>query len=148
MCDMRWEVRDSTVEFLGHLAKEHRGVSASEAMLSRSWIKSLLKVALQDTESYVRASAIAALAGTLTQSCQQGASDEVVEIASHCKQRLRLLVKFSIQVYFDYKPRISCDKVKRFNLINFCVSRTFFPNHYKRLDIYFKVKVSCPLSSC
>lgn len=87
MCDMRWEVRDSTVEFLGHLAKERGGVSASEAMLSRCWIKSLLKVALQDTESYVRASAIAALAGTLTQSCQQGASDEEVgDIASHCKQ--------------------------------------------------------------
>lgn len=102
MCDMRWEVRDSTVEFLGHLAKERGGVSASEAMLSRGWIKSLLKVALQDTESYVRASAIAALAGTLTLGCQQGASDEEVgEIASHCKQCLRLLVKISIQVYFD-----------------------------------------------
>lgn len=91
MCDMRWEVRDSTVEFLGHLAKERGGVSASEAMLSRCWIKSLLKVALQDTESYVRASAIAALAGTLTQSCQQGASDEEVgDIASHCKTMLKV----------------------------------------------------------
>lgn len=78
MCDMRWEVRDSTVEFLGHLAKEDGGAGAQEAMLSRCWITSLLKVALQDTESYVRASAIAALAGTLTQSCRQGASDEEV----------------------------------------------------------------------
>lgn len=117
MCDMRWEVRDSTVEFLGHLAKKHRGVNASGAMLSRCWIKSLLKVALQDPESYVRASAIVALAG----SCQQGASDEeVVETASHCKQRLRLLVKISLQVYFDYKPQVSREKVETNDLIN-CV---------------------------
>lgn len=92
VCDMRWEVRDSTVEFLGHLAEGHGGVSASEAMLSRCWIKSLLKVALQDAESYVRASAIAALAGTLTQSCQQGASDEEVgEIASDCKTMFKVI---------------------------------------------------------
>lgn len=84
-CDMRWEVRDSTVEFLGHLAEERGRASASEAMLSRCWIRSLLKVALQDAESYVRASAIDALAGTLSQSCQQGAADEEVrKVASTC----------------------------------------------------------------
>lgn len=82
-CDMRWEVRDSTVEFLGHLAEKRGGESASEAMLSRCWIRSLLKVALQDAESYVRASAIAALAGTLSQSCQQGAADEAVREVLH-----------------------------------------------------------------
>lgn len=102
---MRWEVRDSTVEFLGHSAKQPGGASAREAMLSRCWITSLLKEALQDTESYVRASAIAALAGlTLTESCQQGASDEEVGgIASHCNQCLRLLVRIPIQVYFNFK---------------------------------------------
>ncbi|CAF92735.1 unnamed protein product [Tetraodon nigroviridis] len=76
VCDMRWEVRDSTVEFLGHLATEPGGGSASEALLSRGWITSLLTVALQDAESYVRASAVAGLAGTLTQRCQQGAAGE------------------------------------------------------------------------
>lgn len=73
---MRWEVRDSTVEFLGHLAEDPGGGNPSETLLSRCWIKSLLKVALQDTESYVRASAIAALA--VAQSGQQGATDEEV----------------------------------------------------------------------
>lgn len=83
-CDMRWEVRDSTVEFLGHLAEERGSAGASEAMLSRCWIRSLLKVALLDVESYVRASAIDALAGTVPQSCQQGAADEVRKVASPC----------------------------------------------------------------
>lgn len=78
VCDMRWEVRDSTVEFLGHLAEERGGGAASEPLLSPRWVRSLLRVALQDTESYVRASAIAALAGTVTRSCQQGAADEEV----------------------------------------------------------------------
>lgn len=82
-CDMRWEVRDSTVEFLGHLAEERGRASASEPMLSRCWIRSLLKVALQDAESYVRASAIDALAGTLSQSCQQGAPEEEVKKLLH-----------------------------------------------------------------
>lgn len=87
VCDMRWEVRDSTVEFLGRLSKEPGGGSASEALLSRCWIKSLLTAALQDSESYVRASAVAALAGALTQSWQQGApGEEVGEIAPHGKQ--------------------------------------------------------------
>lgn len=107
---MRWEVRDSTVEFLGHSAQQPGGASAWEAMLSRCWITSLLKVALQDTESYVRASAIAALARTLTPSCQQGASDEEVGgIASHCNQCLRLLVRIPVQVYFNYKSSVSCN---------------------------------------
>lgn len=93
-CDMRWEVRDSTVEFLGHLAEERGRACASEAMLSRCWIKSTLEVALQDTESYVRASAIAALAGTLTQIGQQGAEDEAVgETASRCRQCSKDLMK-------------------------------------------------------
>lgn len=78
MCDMRWEVRDSTVEFLGHLVEQPGRGGASEALLIPCWVKSLLRVALQDTESYVRASAIAALAGTVTRSWQQGAADEEV----------------------------------------------------------------------
>lgn len=88
VCDMRWEVRDSTVEFLGHLATEPGGGSASEALLSRGWITSLLTVALQDAESYVRASAVAGLAGTLTQRCQQGAAgEEVGGIATNVAQK-------------------------------------------------------------
>ncbi|KAM9770157.1 integrator complex assembly factor BRAT1 isoform 1-T1 [Menidia menidia] len=81
-CDMRWEVRDSTVEFVGHLAglrghhtSAEKVCDASEALLGGgSFTTPLLKEALQDPESYVRASAISALAHTLAPSWQQGAA--------------------------------------------------------------------------
>ncbi|KAM9362562.1 integrator complex assembly factor BRAT1 [Symphorus nematophorus] len=91
VCDMRWEVRDSTVEFLGHLAdvrvflrSAEEVCDASEALLGGCCTTPLLREALQDTESYVRASAISALAKTLTHSWQQGAalSQEETEIVS------------------------------------------------------------------
>ncbi|XP_044047502.1 BRCA1-associated ATM activator 1 isoform X2 [Siniperca chuatsi] len=90
-CDMRWEVRDSTVEFLGHLAgvrvclkSAEEVCDASEALLSGCCTTPLLKEALQDTESYVRASAISALAKALAHSWQQGAAltPEETEIVS------------------------------------------------------------------
>lgn len=79
VCDVRWEVRDSTVEFLGNLAGERAFMkeecdSVLEGLLSPCCTTSLLKEALQDTESYVRASAISALARTLAHSWQQGAA--------------------------------------------------------------------------
>ncbi|XP_034542857.1 BRCA1-associated ATM activator 1 [Notolabrus celidotus] len=90
VCDMRWEVRDSTVEFLGHVAdirvlkSAGEVCSASEALLGGCCATSLLREALQDTESYVRASAVSALAKTLTHSWQQGAelTQEETEIVS------------------------------------------------------------------
>ncbi|XP_029706235.1 integrator complex assembly factor BRAT1 isoform X2 [Takifugu rubripes] len=115
-CDMRWEVRDSTVEFLGHLVQERGRASASEAMLSRCWIRSLLKVALQDAESYVRASAVDALAGTLSQSCQQGAADEESEIVSRLLEILsqdaegfsrRAVVRYFITWFSSSTPHSS-----------------------------------------
>uniref|UniRef100_A0A668SAT2 BRCA1 associated ATM activator 1 n=1 Tax=Oreochromis aureus TaxID=47969 RepID=A0A668SAT2_OREAU len=71
-CDMRWEVRDSTMEFLGHLgamrvcqASAEQACNASEALLGGCCCTTpLLREALQDPESYVRASAIKALAQT------------------------------------------------------------------------------------
>nr|XP_020469966.1 BRCA1-associated ATM activator 1 isoform X2 [Monopterus albus] len=89
VCDMRWEVRDSTVEFLGKAAgvlksaKEEHDVF--EALLGGcSCTTPLLKEALQDPESYVRASAISALAQTLAHSWHQGAAltQEQTEIVS------------------------------------------------------------------
>lgn len=90
-CDMRWEVRDSTVEFLGHLAgvpvllKSAAEVcDASEALLGGSCTAPLLKEALHDSESYVRASAISALARTLARSWQQGAALSQQEVGGNC----------------------------------------------------------------
>uniref|UniRef100_A0A3Q1HYU4 BRCA1-associated ATM activator 1 n=1 Tax=Anabas testudineus TaxID=64144 RepID=A0A3Q1HYU4_ANATE len=79
VCDMRWEVRDSTVEFLGKVAgvrKQPEEVAdrSEDLMISTSCTTPLLKEALQDPESYVRASAISALAQTLTHSWRQGAA--------------------------------------------------------------------------
>ncbi|XP_041838583.1 BRCA1-associated ATM activator 1 isoform X2 [Melanotaenia boesemani] len=81
-CDIRWEVRDSTVEFLGHLAGVHacqtsaeEVCSVSEALLGGCCFSTpLLKDALQDPESYVRASSISSLAQTLAHSWHQGAA--------------------------------------------------------------------------
>uniref|UniRef100_A0A4W5L2X2 Uncharacterized protein n=1 Tax=Hucho hucho TaxID=62062 RepID=A0A4W5L2X2_9TELE len=56
VCDVRWEVRDSTVEFLGQLC-------VCEALSCA--VTPILLEALFDQESYVRASAISALARTL-----------------------------------------------------------------------------------
>ncbi|XP_044203361.1 BRCA1-associated ATM activator 1 isoform X1 [Thunnus albacares] len=92
VCDMRWEVRDSTLEFLGQLAGVHvflksaeeESCRASEALLGGCCTNPLLKEALQDPESYVRASATSALAQTLAHSWQQGAAltQEQTEIVS------------------------------------------------------------------
>ncbi|AWP05272.1 putative BRCA1-associated ATM activator 1 [Scophthalmus maximus] len=76
VCDMRWEVRDSTVEFLGKLAAVPK---SAEETRDGTWPGScssapLLREALQDPESYVRASAVAALAQTLARGWQQGAA--------------------------------------------------------------------------
>ncbi|XP_023190354.1 BRCA1-associated ATM activator 1 isoform X2 [Xiphophorus maculatus] len=81
-CDTRWEARDSTVEFLGHLggAPSCRSFTEQETEPSDvflggcSFTVPLLKEALQDPESYVRASSISALAQTLTPSWQEGAA--------------------------------------------------------------------------
>ncbi|KAM9491656.1 integrator complex assembly factor BRAT1 isoform 1-T2 [Salvelinus alpinus] len=59
VCDVRWEVRDSTLEFLGRLC---------EAL--RCTVTPILLEALCDQESYVRATAISALTRTLSD--QQG----------------------------------------------------------------------------
>ncbi|XP_057698842.1 BRCA1-associated ATM activator 1 isoform X2 [Corythoichthys intestinalis] len=71
-CDPRWEVRDSTIEFLGQLPCITSKKSADEALLSECCTAPLLWEALQDPESYVRASAILALAHIGTSSWQQG----------------------------------------------------------------------------
>lgn len=79
MCDVRWEVRDSTLEFVGQLAK---GCDVSRALLDACCTTPLLREALQDTESYVRASAISALAKTLAHGWQQGAALSQEEVGS------------------------------------------------------------------
>ncbi|XP_019718037.1 integrator complex assembly factor BRAT1 isoform X2 [Hippocampus comes] len=61
-CDPRWEVRDSTIEFLGQLHCVPTRKSADSALLSERLTAPLLREALQDSESYVRASAVSALA--------------------------------------------------------------------------------------
>ncbi|XP_037830668.1 BRCA1-associated ATM activator 1 isoform X2 [Kryptolebias marmoratus] len=83
VCDVRWEVRDSTVEFLGHLAAAPASL-ASDKEKARNALECLpggrcatvplLQEALQDPEGYVRASSVSALALTLAPSWQQGAA--------------------------------------------------------------------------
>lgn len=97
VCDMRWEVRDSTVEFLGKVAgvrKQPEEVAdrSEDLMISTSCTTPLLKEALQDPESYVRASAISALAQTLTHSWRQGAALTQEQVGSNCIMTLIILI--------------------------------------------------------
>lgn len=101
---MRWEVRDSTVEFLGHLAGVPVFLQESEAPLGGCCATPLLREALQDTESYVRASAVAALARTLASSWQQGAALGQEEVS-------RLQERSYCAVGYFYLSSISCIKV-------------------------------------
>uniref|UniRef100_A0A672GJ45 BRCA1-associated ATM activator 1 n=1 Tax=Salarias fasciatus TaxID=181472 RepID=A0A672GJ45_SALFA len=115
VCDMRWEVRDSTLEFLGHLAGVQVGqtCSASEALLGGSSCTiPLLREALHDPESYVRASAVCALAQTLTRSWQQGATEIVgrlLEILSEDTEGFsrRAVVRYFIVWYSSHSPSSS-----------------------------------------
>uniref|UniRef100_A0A8C6TJ83 BRCA1-associated ATM activator 1 n=1 Tax=Neogobius melanostomus TaxID=47308 RepID=A0A8C6TJ83_9GOBI len=65
VCDLRWEVRDSTVEFLGQQATQTSfsvdPCQSSPLLLEERSTVPLLREALQDQESYVRASAVSAL---------------------------------------------------------------------------------------
>uniref|UniRef100_A0A8C6M765 BRCA1-associated ATM activator 1 n=1 Tax=Nothobranchius furzeri TaxID=105023 RepID=A0A8C6M765_NOTFU len=98
VCDVRWEVRDSTVEFLGHLA----GLcDTSEVLLGdRCFTVSLLKEALQDPESYVRASSISALAQTLAPSWQQGAVELVSRLHEILSQDTEGFSRRAVLQYF------------------------------------------------
>ncbi|KAJ0033572.1 hypothetical protein NQD34_000679 [Periophthalmus magnuspinnatus] len=76
VCDLRWEVRDSTVEFLGQqaaLAPSSSIPSQSLLLLDECSTLPLLREALQDQENYVRASAVSALAQALQRGWSQGA---------------------------------------------------------------------------
>ncbi|XP_047221733.1 BRCA1-associated ATM activator 1 isoform X1 [Girardinichthys multiradiatus] len=126
-CDMRWEARDSTVEFLGHLAEvQSCRTSAGEkrepsnSLLGGcSFTVPLLKEALQDLESYVRASSIFALGHTLTFSWQQGAAltQDQVEIVTRLQEILsqdsegfarRAVVKYFIAWFSSCSSPTSC----------------------------------------
>ena len=86
VCDVHWEVRDSTMEFLGDLAalspSNDPAQCASENPLTSSFTPHLVE-ALQDPESYVRASAIKALAQTFTPGWQQGAPPSREQVGRH-----------------------------------------------------------------
>ncbi|MEQ2181026.1 hypothetical protein GOODEAATRI_007145 [Goodea atripinnis] len=126
-CDMRWEARDSTVEFLGHLAEVQscRTSAGEEREPSNSLLGGcsftvpLLKEALQDLESYVRASSISALGQTLTFSWQQGAAltQDQVEIVTRLQEILsqdsegfarRAVVKYFIAWFSSCSSPTSC----------------------------------------
>ncbi|KAM4750392.1 integrator complex assembly factor BRAT1 [Anableps anableps] len=126
-CDVRWEVRDSLVEFLGRLAglrscrtSTHEGREPSDVLLGGcSFTLPLLKEALQDPESYVRASSISALAQTLTPSWQQGAAltQEQEEIVTRLQETLsqdsegfarRAVVKYFITWLSSCSSPTSC----------------------------------------
>ncbi|XP_048870309.1 BRCA1-associated ATM activator 1 isoform X2 [Brienomyrus brachyistius] len=60
-CDVRWEIRDSSLEFFTQLTLQFKDDASYRGSLSNSGIIDSLMVLLTDPESYVRASAISAL---------------------------------------------------------------------------------------
>ncbi|XP_059509866.1 BRCA1-associated ATM activator 1 isoform X2 [Stegostoma tigrinum] len=59
--DVHWEIRDSTLEFLGQVCFQFKGVESFCQLLGSCGIPHLVLELLSDPESYVRASAITAL---------------------------------------------------------------------------------------
>ncbi|XP_076145887.1 integrator complex assembly factor BRAT1 isoform X1 [Alosa pseudoharengus] len=72
VCDMHWEVRDSTLEFITQLIVNSSDSVAFSGALRGSGIVSLLLACLDDSEGYVRASAISALGQAVTAAQHQG----------------------------------------------------------------------------
>uniref|UniRef100_A0A3P9JAS9 BRCA1-associated ATM activator 1 n=1 Tax=Oryzias latipes TaxID=8090 RepID=A0A3P9JAS9_ORYLA len=119
-CDMHWEVRDSTVEFLGHLAglpacrTEVGGAcNAAEYLLGGCCVTTpLLVEALHDPESYVRASAVSALAQTMTHSWQEGAEivTQLLEMLSQDSEGFarRAVLQYFITWFSSHPSCNSC----------------------------------------
>ncbi|KAM4603328.1 integrator complex assembly factor BRAT1 [Polymixia lowei] len=133
VCDVRWEVRDSTVEFLGQLAgvcicpESAQETCMSEALLECSTTP-LLVEALCDPESYVRASAATALAQTLAHSWQQGAAptEEQADIVSRLLDILskdtegfarRAVVQYFIAWFSTWSSKASPSSPSSFSLL-------------------------------
>ncbi|RXN18513.1 BRCA1-associated ATM activator 1-like protein [Labeo rohita] len=73
LCDLRWEVRDSTLEFITQLTAALNGNSGFTEALHTSGMVSVLLSSLADAEGYVRASAVAAVGEAVTASFHQTA---------------------------------------------------------------------------
>ncbi|XP_023670670.2 BRCA1-associated ATM activator 1 isoform X2 [Paramormyrops kingsleyae] len=63
-CDVRWEMRDSSLEFFTQLTLQFKDDASYRGSLSNSGLIDSLMALLTDPESYVRASAISALGQT------------------------------------------------------------------------------------
>ncbi|KAL7845930.1 hypothetical protein AOLI_G00241220 [Acnodon oligacanthus] len=83
VCDGRWEVRDSTLEFIMQLTATLKGNSKYVEALHDCGMVSVLFTSLSDVEGYVRASAVAALGETLTTSDLQHSTSLQEEGVKH-----------------------------------------------------------------
>ncbi|KAA0722519.1 BRCA1-associated ATM activator 1 [Triplophysa tibetana] len=70
-CDVRWEVRDSTLEFIAQMTAALRGNTGYAEVLHTSGMFSILLSSLADVEGYVRASAVGAVGEAVTSLVQQ-----------------------------------------------------------------------------
>ncbi|XP_062866641.1 BRCA1-associated ATM activator 1 [Trichomycterus rosablanca] len=66
VCDVRWEVRDSTLEFITQLTATLKGNRHYVEVFHSTDMASVLFTSLSDTEGYVQASAVAALGEAAT----------------------------------------------------------------------------------
>ncbi|XP_073698827.1 integrator complex assembly factor BRAT1 [Garra rufa] len=73
LCDLRWEVRDSTLEFITQLTAALNGNSGFTEALHTSAMASALLSSLADAEGYVKASAVTAVGEAVIVSFHQTA---------------------------------------------------------------------------
>ncbi|XP_030636571.1 integrator complex assembly factor BRAT1 [Chanos chanos] len=90
VCDVRWEVRDSSLEFITQLTSHFTDNSSYRKVLESSGLVSLVQSSLSDSEAYVRASAVSAMGQLLTSFSQQG--EPLNNMASLQEQAVTCLV--------------------------------------------------------
>ncbi|KAF7689703.1 hypothetical protein HF521_013056 [Silurus meridionalis] len=88
VCDGRWEVRDSTLEFITQLTADLKGYSNYTKTLHSSGMISVLFTSLSDLEGYVQASAVVALGEAVTTSdvCSNVQEKAVTQLLSILSQ--------------------------------------------------------------
>ncbi|KAI5629603.1 BRCA1-associated ATM activator 1 [Silurus asotus] len=88
VCDGRWEVRDSTLEFIAQLTADLKGCSNYTKTLHSSGMISVLFTSLSDLEGYVQASAVVALGEAVTTSdvCSNVQEKAVTQLLSILSQ--------------------------------------------------------------
>uniref|UniRef100_A0A673GMK7 BRCA1-associated ATM activator 1-like n=1 Tax=Sinocyclocheilus rhinocerous TaxID=307959 RepID=A0A673GMK7_9TELE len=99
MWDLRWEVRDSTLEFITQLTAALNGNSGFTEALHTSGMVSVLLSSLADTEGYVRASAVAAVGEAVTASFHQATLERNSNLLEKALTQMMIVLSQDTEVF-------------------------------------------------